>query len=132
MQPISLEFAASDSARAVLLALREILSERVLRDDLRIGFAFDEGERAVIDVRGGNVRLEPWSRDTPVSVLTTVPTMLDLLRGDFDLDDPDPTHLFLWAGDSQVMSRLQAALSASQSLLAMRAEQAPKTKRTQR
>lgn len=81
MQPISLEFAASDSARAVLLALREILSERVLRDDLRIGFAFDEGERAVIDVRGGNVRLEPWSRDTPVSVLTTVPTMLDLLRG---------------------------------------------------
>jgi hypothetical protein len=104
-----------------MVALRAVLSDRAFRREIRIGFGFKEGDRAVLRVGPGGARIEPWSRATDLSVLTNARTIWDLLLGEVDFDEPKEHQLFLWAGDAEAMRTLSSVLGGASSILDLRA-----------
>lgn len=88
----------------------------------RFGFALLGGGRFVLDPAGPALVSTRWASDTEVLILTNRRTLRDLLGGAFDPDEPEPEHLFLWAGSAPAFDELAVALTPGSTMIALRAK----------
>ena len=76
-----------------------------------IAFAVVDDGPYLVDTAAPRLVERVWTRDAQVSVLTNQRTLSDLIAGRFDVNRPEPEHLFLWGGDRGVWEAFGRALS---------------------
>ena len=110
-------------AREALKVLSEILHARPAHftGRERFGVALEDGSRFILDPTSGRPFVEGWG-EVDVAIYTNEETLADLADGSFDMEDPEPHHVFLVSGDTAALEKLGRAVGLARSTVTIRSE----------